>query len=68
MFLRLANFMYLTWVDAEVPGETLFPDVRWDEWRIVRETPGRVDPRWPLPHRFVDYERVNPLPPNAPSL
>ena len=64
VFLPLANLMYLTWVDAEVPGETLFPDVRWDEWRIVHETHGRVDPRWPLPHRFVDYERVNALPPH----
>jgi dihydrofolate reductase len=63
VFLPLADLMYLTWVDTEVPGETLFPDVRWDEWRIVRETPGRVDPRWPLPHRFVDYARVTVLPP-----
>lgn len=63
LFLPLADLMYLTLIDAEVPGETLFPDVRWEEWRIVRETPGRMDPRRPLPHRFVDYGRVTALPP-----
>lgn len=68
LFLPLADFMYLTLIDAEVPGETLFPDVRWEEWRVLRETPGRIDPRWPLPHRFVDYERVTLLPPRATPL
>ncbi len=58
VFLPLADFMYLTLIDVEVPGETLFPDVRWEEWRVVRETPGRADPGSPLPHRFVDYKRV----------
>ena len=63
LFLPLADLMYLTLIDVEVPGETLFPDVRWEEWRVLRETPGRVDPAStdsgsPLPHRFVDYARV----------
>ncbi len=58
IFLPLADFMYLTLIDVEVPGETLFPDVRWEEWRVVRETPGRISQGSPLPHRFVDYERV----------
>jgi dihydrofolate reductase len=68
LFLPLADFMYLTLIDAEVPGETLFPDVRWEEWRVLRETPGRIDPRWPLPHRFVDCERATLLPPRAAPL
>jgi dihydrofolate reductase len=68
LFLPLADLMYLTLIDAEVQGETLFPDVRWAEWRILRETPGRVDPRRPLPHRFVDYERATLLPPRAAPL
>jgi len=68
LFLPLADLMYLTLIDAEVPGETLFPDVRWEEWRVLHETPGRIDPRSPLPHRFVDYERATLLPPRATSL
>ena len=56
-FLPLADRMYLTHIDADIPGDTLFPEVSWDEWRILRESapPGDVAN---LPsHRFVDYER-----------
>ena len=50
---------YITHVDVEVPGDALFPEVRWDEWRVVSETPGqRRGPGIP-PHRFVDYERIS---------
>jgi dihydrofolate reductase len=67
LFMPLADRMYLTLIDAVVPGETLFPDVRWDEWRVLSETPGRVDPRSPLPHRFVDYARMTlPRPHTSP--
>jgi dihydrofolate reductase len=59
LFLPRADLMYLTLIDVDVPGETLFPDVRWEEWRVLRETPGRVDPRSSLPHRFVDYARAS---------
>jgi dihydrofolate reductase len=55
-FLPAADRMYLTWVDAEVPGDTLFPDVAWDEWRVVRESPGAPS-AGSLPHRFTDYAR-----------
>jgi dihydrofolate reductase len=64
LFLPRADLMYLTLVDVDVPGETLFPDVRWEEWRVLRETPGHLDPHT-LPHRFVDYERATLLPPGA---
>jgi dihydrofolate reductase len=58
LFLPMAERMYLTLIDAEVPGDAFFPEVRWEQWRILRETQGRVDPRRPLPHRFVDYQRI----------
>jgi dihydrofolate reductase len=54
-FLPLAHRMYLTIIDAEVPGDTLFPEVRWSEWRIVAEEAGAAGAA--LPHRFIDYER-----------
>jgi dihydrofolate reductase len=57
LFLPLAARMYITWVDAVVPGDTLFPEVAWDRWRVLRET--APEPAGPavLPHRFVDYVR-----------
>jgi dihydrofolate reductase len=65
-FLPLAHRMYLTLIDAEIPGDALFPEVTWSEWRIIAEAagaegPGGADPAGPpLPHRFVDYERRGP--------
>ena len=56
---RWPERMYLTHVDGEVPGDTLFPEVHWEQWRMLSETTGQGQPRRePLPHRFVDYERI----------
>ena len=59
LFLPVADLMYLTLIDAEIPGDTFFPEVRWDRWRVRSETARPVDARHPLPHRFVDYERID---------
>ena len=56
LFLPEAARLYMTWVDAEAPGDARFPDVDWTGWRVAREAPGAADVRWP--HRFVDYERT----------
>ena len=66
LFLPVADFMYLTLIDADIPGDTLFPDVRWEEWRVLREAPGRTAESTPLPHRFVDYERAGRAPLHTP--
>jgi dihydrofolate reductase len=57
LFLPLADLMYLTLIDADIPGDTFFPEVSWDLWRVRAETACPLDPLHPLPHRFVDYER-----------
>jgi len=54
LFLPSARHLYLTWIDAAAQGDALFPDVDWDEWSMVRETPGSA---LPVPHRLVDYEK-----------
>jgi len=59
LFLPLASRMYLTHVEGNFPGDTHFPPVRWGEWRVLSETPGRTDPTGAPAHRFVDYERIN---------
>jgi dihydrofolate reductase len=56
LFLPLARRMLITWVDAEVAGDVRFPEPRWEEWRALSTEPGAAGP---LPHRFVDYERVD---------
>jgi dihydrofolate reductase len=60
LFLPLAEKMYLTMVDAEVPGDVLFPEVQWEKWRVTAEEPGTLDDASTPPHRFVDYQRISP--------
>lgn len=57
LFLPVATRLLITHVDAEVPGDTLFPPVRWDEWRAVSEERAGIQGPGIPPHRFVDYER-----------
>ena len=32
--------MYITHVDGAYDGDAFFPEVHWEQWRIVAETPG----------------------------
>jgi dihydrofolate reductase len=54
--LSHATHLELTHVDAEVEGDTYFPEVNWDAWRELAAEAGPADA--PLPFRFVSYERV----------
>lgn len=51
--------LYLTEIDAEIDGDTRFPEFDRRQWReITRESHHRDDP--PLDYAFVTYERVSP--------
>ena len=57
-FLPFADRLLVTHIDADVPGDAVFPAIDPRAWRLVEETPGSVDAANPLPHRFVEYERI----------
>ncbi len=59
LFLPTATRLYMTWIDAELPGESFFPEVAWESWRVVRES-AAPPAAGVLPHRFVDYVRRSP--------
>ena len=56
--LPLAECMYLTFVDADVPGDAWFPD--WDarEWQRVWEEAHPADADHVWPYRFQRWERA----------
>ena len=54
LFLSLADRLYLTWVEGSFPGDTFFPDVDWNQWRVVGTEAGKGLPA----HSFVDYQRI----------
>ena len=60
LFFPLAQRMFITWVERDVQGDTLFPVVDWGAWRVTESSSVIVDPENRYPHRFIDYERRAP--------
>lgn len=49
--------MYVTRVHAELQGDTLFPDVDWDQWSVDSSTMRMADEKNQYNYSFEDYER-----------
>jgi dihydrofolate reductase len=52
-----ADRLYLTRVDAEVDGDTFFPEVAWNEWRLIDSDLHNVDEKNEYASTFETYER-----------
>jgi len=56
LFLPLVNRLYLTWVEAPIPGDTHFPALDWEQWQVTEEwtmAPGdKTD--YPLTFQVLD--------------
>ncbi|WP_312098177.1 dihydrofolate reductase [Niallia sp.] len=50
--------LYITRIDHEFEGDTFFPELNWDEWKLVDEQEGIVDEKNIYPHSFYVYERA----------
>ena len=64
--LPRADRLYVTEVDAEVPGDTHFPEVDLSRWRLVEETVREPDEKNAYRCRFRVYERPGRVRPSAP--
>jgi len=58
--LPLVQRIYLTWVDADVQGDTLFPEWNEAEWQLVLDEPHAADEKNDYPHHFRVYDRCAP--------
>jgi len=58
--LSKASRLYLTRVHAEVDGDRRFPDVDWNDWRLVESEPHAADISNDHPFSFELYERARP--------
>ncbi len=57
-FLPRAGRMYVTFVYTdEIAGDTWFPEVDFDAWRMTHREDHRADDRNPYDYAFVVYER-----------
>ncbi len=55
--LQTAHKLYITWVDAEVAGDTWFPELDWRQWRETCAVEHPADGRHEHAFRIVIYER-----------
>ena len=57
-FLPRADRLYLTEIDADIPGDRTFPEIDPREWREVERSEFGPDERNPHPYRFLTLDRV----------
>src|SRR5262245_11704011 len=56
--LPLAERLHVTWVEAEIDGDTYFPPWNPDEWRLVSEERHSADAKNQYDYTFATYNRV----------
>lgn len=57
-FLSRADRLYLTLVDVEAYGDTVFPSLDYDEWTLVSAEPHAADDRHAYAFEFRIYDRA----------
>lgn len=57
-FLPRADRLYITEIDAAIPGDRTFPAIDPREWREVERSEHEADERNPYPYRFLTLDRV----------
>ncbi|NOZ41445.1 MAG: dihydrofolate reductase [Planctomycetes bacterium] len=58
MMFSCVERLLLTRVHAEVEGDIFFPEVNWDEWRLVEEESCAADEKNDFAHTHQVFERV----------
>jgi len=46
-------------VEAEIEGDTFFPEYDENEWRLIEETRHPADAKNEFPHRYCIYDRIS---------
>jgi dihydrofolate reductase len=55
--LPIAERIYLTRVHANVEGDVFFPDLSWDEWKLLESTDRPADEANPYDLSFMSFQR-----------
>ncbi|MEX2175420.1 MAG: dihydrofolate reductase [Pirellulaceae bacterium] len=56
--LPRAKRLYVTWVEAEIEGDTRFPAIEWSQWREASRESHSADAKNQYDYTFCTYERV----------
>ena len=57
LLLPKCNRLYITEIEQEFEGDTFFPEIKQDEWKIVKKEIGPQDDNT-FKYYYVDYERI----------
>lgn len=57
-FFPYADRLLITMLDIEAEGDTYFPQINEEEWKLVTSEPGETDEKNPYVFSFLTYERV----------
>lgn len=55
--MPVADKLFVTWIEAQVDGDTWFPEVDWSLWQETSSTSHRADARHAHPFRIATYIR-----------
>ena len=47
--------LYVTWVDAQVSGDTFFPSLDWNRWSVISEEKHQPDDKNPYQYTYNTY-------------
>ena len=57
-YLPKADKLYLTQIQADIDGDTFFPEINWAEWNIEFEEYRQADADNPYDCRFLILQRT----------
>ncbi|MFD1707214.1 dihydrofolate reductase [Siminovitchia sediminis] len=57
LFMDQADRLYVTKIKGVFKGDTYFPDINWEEWRLLSSEKGPKDDKNPHDYEFQVYER-----------
>lgn len=57
LFLPFAKKLYITYIDHEFQGDTYFPAINYEEWKVISRTPGEKNRENIYNYYFEVYER-----------
>ncbi len=57
LFLDDVDRLYVTRIEYEFKGDIYFPEVNWDEWKLIKKEKGPKNEKNPYDYYFCIYER-----------
>ena len=51
--------LYLTRVYKDFEGDTTFPNINYDEWKIINKSETKINPKDNLNYDFIDLEKLS---------